>query len=247
MHCRRNILRRWCGGLLAFTVLCTVSAGQKPKSAQRKPVAPVSSEELRTIGLDFVQALSHFYLATHVDSFPDNEVGLMKMMLDDNRHLDEGIDTVSKYQKHRDEKIRLAAQGTVLGAQIIQEANQHLLKVMRNVSKYTREESAYQVALHNSRTKEGFTTIVRSAPWITGAMFTPRKATDDHAAIPYLISKADRSEIIVEIDRHFKEELELERSGERKRQDNHNAIVIAIDAIRKNLIGETYEDIRETK
>jgi hypothetical protein len=204
---------------------------------------PISSEELRTIGLDFVHALSNFYMATHTYTEPTSEVQMMTRMMDDNRWLQKGISALTKFKTHKNEVIRLSAEGTIIGAELARRANEDMLALMRNPSKITADEARYQVARYASNQKEAFQLIATSAPWITGMMYRPRTATSDSAPIAYTISKEHRLEIIQEIDRLFGEELAAEERGERK--DNHNAAVFAAQAIRKNLLPETYADAKE--
>lgn len=237
------------GGLLLSLVLLASIFGLaqgKPKASSEKlphDTHPVSSEELRTIGLDFVHALSNFYMATHTYTEPASEVQLMTRMMNDNRWLQKGISVVTKYKTHKNEVIRLSAEGTIIGAELARKANEEMLALMRTPSKVTADEGRYQVARYSSNQKEAFELIATSAPWITAMMFRPKTSTNDTGPVAYTISKEHRLEIIQEIDRLFGEELAAEERGERK--DNHNAAVFAAQAIRNNLFSDTYADAKE--
>jgi hypothetical protein len=226
--------------VLLASIFATAQSKQRPRSQLPHDRHPVSSEELRTIGLDFVQALSNFYMSTHTDMDWDSPVKVMSTVMDDNRWLRNGVLVIQKYKTHRNKLIRLAAQGTIAGAELVQQSNDDLLALMRNPESKTLEEARYQIALYGSNQKEGYEFIFRSAPWITGMMFRPRTAKEDGAPVSYTISKEDREAIVKEIDRWFAHEIAAEARGERK--DRHNTIVMAAQAIRGNLVGETYAE-----
>ena len=228
--------------LVLVSILATAQAPRNKTTKLPQDTHPLTSQELRSIGTDFVQALGNFYMATHIDQPWENEVQMMTTIMNDNRWLRDGVLLIKKYRNHPNQVIRVATEGTILGAEMAQESNNDILAIMRNPSSKSVEEIRYQVALYGSRQKEAYGLILRSAPWVTGAMFRPR-TSKEQAAIPYTISKPDRQAIVREIDKLFGEELAAEERGERK--DRHNAIVLAARAIRKNLVGETYAEIQE--
>lgn len=219
-----------------------------PKAVDRRGAQDeiIRSGEMRTIAFDFLHALNAFKLTVHMDDphRSTNDVELMTEMMNDNRWMAEGVSLLRKYKGHRNESVRVAAEGTILGAETAKKANTDMLAIMRK-GRVTPEELNYQVALYTSRQKEAYRAIYIFAPSITAVMFRPKEKPEQAGPIAYTISKPDRVAILEEIDRLFGDELAAEERGERK--DRHNAIVIAVQAIRKNLVADTYEELEKNQ
>lgn len=206
----------------------------------------ISSEELTTISFDVLQALSFYYFAS-VDNISGGDVvAIMTELMNDNKHLRSGNSFVEKYSNHSNKNINLTAQGMIIGSQEVIKANDNLLQFLRSLDQQniSMSEIDYKMATFLSSQKEGFGLITISAPQITALMFEPAKSDNPTGAIPYTISKEQRTRLLKEIERLFGDELKEEKNNA-QRTGYHNAILVAVQAIQNNLLPDTYEDIRD--
>ena len=207
----------------------------------------VSSEELVSISFDVLQALNFYHLAS-VDTSLGNDdlIAIMTEVMNDSRHLRSGNSFIEKYTNHSNEIIKLTAQGMILGSQGVIKANDNLLRFLRSLDQQSDSisEVEYQMATFLSSQKEGYGLIIMFAPQITALMFEPAKSNNPTGVIPYTINKEQRSRLLKEIERLFGEELRKEKINA-QRTGQHNAILIAVQGIQRNLLPDTYEDIKE--
>jgi len=211
------------------------------------PEKEIFSDELISITFDVLQALSFYHLASIDTSLGgDDLVAIMTELMNDSRHLRSGNSFVEKYTNHQNEIIKLTAQGMILGSQGVIKANDNLLQFLRSLDQQSGSisEVKYQMATFLSSQKESYGVITISAPQITALMFGPAKSDNPTGAIPYTISKEQRSRLLKEIERLFGEELRKEKINAKK-TDQYNAILVAVQGIQRNLLPDTYEDIKE--
>lgn len=215
---------------------------------ERLEVSLSSASTDRVVGfaMDVLWALDAYYVSTQT-SFgkADSITEIMTQLFNDNSYLKEGNTTVEKYLNDDNEVIKLTAEGMIVGSKIVVEANNELVNFLRNIDRYNSGqigELEYAIAKHNSAQKEGYKLIVISAPQMTSLMFEPAKTKNPTGKITYILSREDRMRLLDEIDRLFGEDLKKFRADVENKTDDYNAILFSVDAIRNNLLPETYEE-----
>ncbi len=173
---KKETVRRFLILSITSVTVAGIVEGQTTREKGKQNVT-LSSSEMRNIAFDFIHALDSFFLTVH-NSEPSDPVEVMSTLMIDINRFDEGIALIQKYQKHTSEPIRVAAEGTVLGATIARDSDRDFIQQLRRVSKTDPDEFRYQVATYRAKQKEAYELIARSAPWITAAMFEFRDAED---------------------------------------------------------------------
>jgi len=204
------------------------------------------SEELVDITLDILSALNNFHFASLDNIIGDfNKVSFMTELLNDTKLMQLGISTMTPHLNNSDEVIVLTARGMVVGASAVIDANNQLVEDLRTNALATENDLLdleYSMSVFLSSQKEGFKLITISAPQITGLMFEPATSDNPTGAIPYTISKQQRSRIVGEIKRLFADDIEQDKLNYQT-TGTYNSMILSVESIRDNLVADTYEEI----
>ncbi len=206
----------------------------------------ISSEELVDSVFDVLGALDNFYFASIDNMIGDvDKITWMTELLNDTKLMQLGVDRVKSYVGHDNEIINLTTKGMIVGAVVVMEANNKLLEDLKNNSLTTEGDLLdleYSTAVFLSSQKEGFKLITISAPQITSLIFRPASSENPTGEIPYTISKSERNKIINEIDRLFLDNINKDKLNF-ETTNTHNSIIFSVEAIKNNIIYDTYEEI----
>lgn len=215
-------------------------------SSSTDPFKP--SEDTIDVTMDILNALNYYYYATQepVDEGSDF-IKIMTSLLNQNKHLETGNKMIKGHLNNSNEVIELATKGMTAGADQVIKANNEIVQNIRNLdpnNSRAAQELEYSIAKYISDQKEGFRMITLAAPQIAYLIFEPAKTETPSGKIPYRITKEERTRILNEIDRLFGEDLKRYPKGYDAQAKNYNSILVAVDAIQKNLIPETYEEAK---
>lgn len=206
----------------------------------------VSTDRVVELAMDVLWTLDAYYVSTQTSvGKADSIAEIMTQLLNDNSYLKEGNVTIEKYLNDDNEIIKLTTDGMIIGSKTVIEANNTLVNFLRNMDQYDLSqlgELEYAIAKRSSAQKEGYKLIAISAPQMTSLMFEPAKTKKPTGKIPYTLSRKDRTRLLDEIDRLFGEDLKKYRADVESKSNDYNAILFSVDAIRNNLLPETYEE-----
>lgn len=217
---------------------------QETSEAQTVLEQELTDNEVVSLTYDVLNALHYYYYASINNGSDDEDfITMMVTLMQKNKKFESGIAIMSDYLESEREIVQLTARGMILGAQMNIEANNRLLNFIKSLDQSnlgTMEMSAI-IAESISMRKDGFGLIMTSAPQIAYLIFEPASSNNPSGKIPYSITKEHREKILNEIDRLFaesfvKEKISIEITKE------YNAILLAVDNIRENLIFDTYEE-----
>jgi hypothetical protein len=230
-----------------------VSAAQTSKAAPRKgnqdELPQLPSDELFDAGTSMLFALQDFYLATteldligtvHGDTPSEMMIQMMQHLLNENKFLQRGCSPLQKFKNNRNKAVRVAAQGSIAGAQEIIKTNDDLLQVLRKTSQVPTDEWNFKIAQAASSKGEGYTMIAKAAPWVTVAMFRFVEDEQKHGPIQYFVTAKQRKTLLQEVERTFGKEIEKDATAKDK-----NWILFAAMLFRRNLMYDTYEEWRK--
>jgi len=204
------------------------------------------SEELVDITLSILSALDSFHFASLDNIIGDfDKISFMTELLNDTKLMQLGISTMTPHINNSNEVIALTAQGMVVGATVVIDANNQLVEDLRTNALVTESDLLdfeYSMSVFLSSQKEGFKLITISAPQITGLMFEPATSDNPTGEIPYTISKQQRNRIVSEVERLFADDIEQDKLNYQT-TGTYNSMILSVKGIRDNLVADTYEEI----
>lgn len=223
------------------------SNAQQANLQSADPFQP--SEDTITVTLDILNALNYYYYATQepIDENGDF-IKNMTALLNQNKYLETGNSMIKKHLNNPNEVIELAVKGTTAGSDQVIKANNEMVQAIRNIdvnNPRAAQNLEYAVAKYISDQKEGYRMITVAAPQISYLHFEPAKSENPSGKIPYRITKEERIRILNEINRLFGDDLKKYPKGYDAQAKNYNSILVAVYAIQKNLIPETYEEAKK--
>ena len=206
----------------------------------------ITEQEKIDFAIDVLNALSLYYVTTQSTLTEDSSTAEMIAELrTSNNYLERGTLRISEYVGDPNEYINVTALGMDTGAKVVIKANEDMVLYLRNndledPANYT--EAEYQIGNWSSVQKEGYTTILTAAPWMTPLLYEFADSDNPTGKIPFTISETGRQRILNEIERLFGDELRLYQLSEEIGAESFNAILFAVDAIHDNLATDTYEE-----
>lgn len=226
----------------------TTSATPQQNSSAQNLLASTTPADPQTVSatINVLQALDNYYVSTQSNITDASQVAeIMTSLLNSNRYLNNGNVYVKEYLNDpgdsagiSEQALYLAASGMTTGSNQVVAANNGFIDFMR---KDDATDLNYAIATYQSKQKEGYSLIATSAPQIAYLFWEPAKTENPTGPIPYKISKAERKQILDEIERLFGDDLR-DYQQNAKLTGQYNSILFAVDAIRERLLSETYEE-----
>jgi hypothetical protein len=221
------------------------SKASSPRGIAEMPT--LSSAELYDAGSSVLLALQDFYLASLESKQVSSDQGdnapataqIMVHLFNEQRNLKRGCIPLQKLQNNRNKAVRVAATGSIAGAEAVIKADDELLQLLRSPAMNSGDWT-FKMAQAASAKQDGYMTIAKAAPWVTIAMFAMVDDPPQSGPIPYYISTKQRRALLEQINSIFGKEIEKDATA----KDNHNFIIIAATLFQRNLIHDTYEGVR---
>lgn len=247
--------------LVGFFIFIYISGPKSPNNNSKEDpinyvqtsLSPINQlkpkEDVVDITINVLFALNNYYFATQESIDEDGDfIKIMTSFLNQNKYLETGNSSIKSYLNSTNEVIEVTAKGMTMGANQVIKANNDMVQDIRNIDlndSQAVQKLQYSVAKYLSDQKEGYRLITISAPQISNLIFESAKTKNPSGKIPYKITKEQRTQILDEINRLFGEELRKYPKGYNVQTRSYNSILVAVDAIQKNLIPETYEEARK--
>lgn len=247
-------------GIITFLLYSPSDSGSNVKNQNSETVsqAETTAENEKDFDLDspyadtvqttsqILGALSWFYLASEKDivNADPSLMGINANLMEQNRYFKLGIDQLNTLIESPNKVVELATKGMTLGAMQLSITNQNLIDFLRNTDQSDpklEQEFSYRLAEYGSKQKEGYATMYTTGPQIIVLFWKSAESDNPTGPIPYKISKAERQQLLSEIDESFGEYFKKDDINYKKTQ-THNAVLLIVKQIRDNLKYDTYEE-----
>lgn len=230
----------------------SVKNGVSPttKESQQTPLTTddfnLPEDKVVNFATDVLWALDDYYMSTQNQLSDESQmVDYMTDLLNQRKYLESGNILIEKYLNDQNEVIKVTSLGMITGSKKIINAGDELLQFLRRSDPNNPDqlsEYEYSIAKYISDEKEGYKLISISAPQMTLLMFKGAETKNPTGKIPYKISLESRERLLQVIDKHFSDALKEYWSNVTNKSGKYNAVILAVNGIRNNILPETYEE-----
>ena len=233
---------------------CSKQENESIKTNEKQTLSEIfennelNDDQIYDIYVDYLYSLQFFYeISTYNIDQVDDLSDLESTFKDNIKKAQLGVEAIKKYSNNDIEELQLASSGIMLGAEALIKGHNMVIDYLESTDPLEMDINEFDQLLTDALAlnKEGFISIMISAPQIAYITYNPPEFENPTGNIYYTISKTTRNKILSKINSLFgeaidRQQFEVELGGD------YNAILIAVENLKTNLEFDTYEELNST-